>query len=257
MGVRRVSKKLGWRGDEKGLKAKARRGMCSKTEVAGAHGVCCDGGALLREGAIGAQQQLVVKASLCCWCATPTSDADVRRDARAQRAVHAWKTMDLHLKMLMHLKLSCSEMLTGLPAVEELETGSEWSCRGRKLLVLARKLAIVLEGLSTWRLKSRREVEGRREELLWVEERRVGAVGSVVYILLLQGWETLKTGSRWEAGKRRQMKARWRVSRWEFGVGNSAGRPVEAIGKTRPGKRDRKRRWEQGNYHNMVYVYRE
>jgi hypothetical protein len=31
-------------------------------------------------------------------------------------------------------------------------------------------------------IKLRREVEGRREELLWVEERRVRAVGSVVYI---------------------------------------------------------------------------
>jgi hypothetical protein len=182
MGVRRVSKKLGWRGDKRGLKAKARRGMCSKTEVVGAYGICCDDGALLREGAVGAQQQLIVKASLCCWCATPTPDPDVRRDVRAQMAGHAWKTVDLHLKMLLHLKLACSEMLTGLPAVKELETGSEWSCRGRKLLVLARKLAVVLEGLSTWRFKSRREVEGRREELLWVEERRVGAVGSVVYI---------------------------------------------------------------------------
>jgi hypothetical protein len=84
--VRRVPKKLGWRGDEKGLKAKARRGMCSRTEVVGAHGICCDDGALLREGAVGTQQQLVVKASLCCCCVTPTPSVDVRRAARARRA---------------------------------------------------------------------------------------------------------------------------------------------------------------------------
>jgi hypothetical protein len=36
----------------------------SKTKVVGAHVLCCGDGALLREGAVGARQQLEVKANI-------------------------------------------------------------------------------------------------------------------------------------------------------------------------------------------------
>jgi hypothetical protein len=45
-------------------KSKGKVGVCSKTEVVGAHGTCCGDGALLRAGA--RSSKLVVKPSLCC-----------------------------------------------------------------------------------------------------------------------------------------------------------------------------------------------
>jgi hypothetical protein len=67
--------------------------------------------------------------------------------------------------MFVHLKLACSEVLTGLPAVEKLETGSRYCGRGMKLLSLSRELAVC------WKVceaeeRSRRKVVGWKEEAL-------------------------------------------------------------------------------------------
>jgi hypothetical protein len=96
-------------------------------------------------------------------------NADHQRDdvqSKTQKGSKACiKTEDLHLKMFVHLKLACSEVLNGLPAVEELETGSQYCSGEMKLLLLSRELVVCWKACEAEK-RSRRKVLGWREEEL-------------------------------------------------------------------------------------------
>jgi hypothetical protein len=101
---------------------------------------------------------------------------------------------DLHLEMLLHLELTCSEMLTWLPAVEEA-----WD-RLVVELYLEEAVVVIEEGCCrTGRLVNLRiQAEEKREveEGCGVEERRLGGWAAWFIYLLLQSWKTLKIGSQ-------------------------------------------------------------
>jgi hypothetical protein len=98
----------------------------------------------------------------------PTTNDDVQIKTQDRGLGHASKTGDSHFKMFVHLMLACSEVLTGLPAVEELE-------RPARSVVVEGRSCCLVEGAcwSVERLfnlkaqveeRSRRNVEGWREE---------------------------------------------------------------------------------------------
>lgn len=85
---------------------------CFENKVVGAH-------VLLRAGAVGERRQLVMKPT---WvgCATLKYKADSQPGAmkvKRENAVVEWKT---YTEDALHLKLICSVVLTGLPAVVDL-----------------------------------------------------------------------------------------------------------------------------------------